>query len=110
MSWALIGASAVLLANSSGFWKHGFRPWGARYLADRSYSLYLLHVEAFVLLKQVPGLPFPVYLALVWMIALGLAELLYRGVERPFMQTREWFAASRAVRPPAAPVGAMAAV
>lgn len=94
LPWAMVGASGVLLANSSNFWKYRFHPWGMRYLADRSYAIYLLHVEAYAILKHFPRLPFPIYLFLVWAIALGLAELLYRGIERPFMQAREWFSFS----------------
>lgn len=98
LPWAMIAVSLVLLGNSSPFWKQRFHLPGARYLADRSYSLYLLHVEALALLKHAPTLPFPVYLALVWIIGLLLAEVLYRAVEQPFMQAREWFAASRTAR------------
>jgi peptidoglycan/LPS O-acetylase OafA/YrhL len=95
-SWLLIFATWVLLANSGEFWKSGFRFAPIRYLADRAYSLYLLHVESFAILKKLGNLNFVEYMALSWLISLILAEVLYRTVERPVMNAREKFAASRA--------------
>jgi peptidoglycan/LPS O-acetylase OafA/YrhL len=91
--WAAIAGSLVLLANSGPFWQR-LRVPGAFYLANRAYAVYLLHGEALALLKRTTGLPFFLYLALTWVISLLLAELLYRLIERPIMQVREWFVSS----------------
>jgi peptidoglycan/LPS O-acetylase OafA/YrhL len=93
LPYTLIFASWILLANSSPYWQ-SHRVFGARYLADRSYAVYLLHGEAFALLKRLPQLPFLLYLALAWLLSLLLAEMLYRGVERPILRAREKFAFS----------------
>ncbi len=65
---------------------------GARPLATLAFSLYLTHKEVVhVLLTLFPKLPdgtywmLPVYLA----VCIGVAALLYFGVERPFMALRE---------------------
>jgi peptidoglycan/LPS O-acetylase OafA/YrhL len=91
--WAAIAASLVLLANSSPFWQRLHLP-GCRYLANRAYAVYLLHGEALALVKRTSGLPFVLYLGLTWAVSLLLAELLYRLIERPIMQAREWFVSS----------------
>ncbi len=94
LSYTFIFASWIIFANSSPYWQS--RPvFGARYLADRSYAVYLLHGEAFALLKRFPSLPFLLFLALTWILSLLLAELLYRAVERPIMRAREKFGFSR---------------
>jgi peptidoglycan/LPS O-acetylase OafA/YrhL len=69
-----------------------------RYVAERSYAVYLLHPEAFAVLRRtewVEGAPFGVFAALTWVLSLFLAEVLYRLVERPGMRLRERFTASR---------------
>jgi peptidoglycan/LPS O-acetylase OafA/YrhL len=93
--WTFIFASWVLLGNSSDFWRTNFRYFPIRYLADRAYSLYLLHVESFAILKRFGELSFLQYMVLSWMISLVLAEVLYRTVELPFMNLREKLASTR---------------
>ena len=68
---------------------------GVRYLAERSYAIYLLHLEVIVLVMRLPRLPFIISLLLVWTGSVIVAELLYRFVERPGMQLRDRFRASR---------------
>ncbi len=94
-AWTLIFASFVLLANSSDFWRWRARVPGCRYVAERSYSLYLIHVEALAIVSWMKVESLPLAFVLTWGIGLLLAELLYRTVERPLMQARERFAASR---------------
>jgi peptidoglycan/LPS O-acetylase OafA/YrhL len=111
-TWMFIFAGWVLLGNSSPFWKTSFRYRPVRFLADRAYSLYLLHVESFAILKRFGNLSFPEYLALSWLISFALAEVLYRAVELPFMNARDKFAATRlagADHPPAAAAPALPA-
>jgi peptidoglycan/LPS O-acetylase OafA/YrhL len=103
-AWALIFGSWVLLAAARPGWAVGRLP-GVRYVAERSYAVYLLHPEAFALLKKLDGLPFVAFLALTWAVSLLLAEVLYRLVERPGMRLRERFGASR-TREPAPPAQA----
>jgi peptidoglycan/LPS O-acetylase OafA/YrhL len=88
--FALVFASFVLLAASG--WT--VRVPGARFVADRAYSLYLLHPEALALLRRF-HLPFPVFLALAWALSFLLAEVLFRFVERPLMEARERFRGTR---------------
>lgn len=96
-AWALISGALVLLANSSQFWKSDLSVPFTRYIADRSYSLYLLHVEAIVIVKKVPGIDFWPALILTWVVSLILAECLYRLIERPVLSYREKWRGSRGV-------------
>lgn len=104
LAWALIFGSWVLLAAARQDWAIGRLP-GVRYVAERSYAVYLLHPEAFAALRKIEGLPFGVYLLLTWGLSLLLAEILYRLVERPGMRLRERFGASKSRDPvpPATP-------
>ncbi len=92
-AWAFIFGSWVLLAAAKPNW-HMPMP-GVRYIAERSYAIYLLHIEALSILKKVEGLPFWAFVLLTWAITIPLAEILFRVVERPGMRLRERFSASR---------------
>ena len=101
LAWALIFGSWVLLAAARPDWAAGRLP-GVRYVAERSYAVYLLHPEAFAVIgllrRKVGGfdqMPFAVHLLLTWVVSLLLAEVLYRLVELPGMRLRERFGASR---------------
>jgi peptidoglycan/LPS O-acetylase OafA/YrhL len=99
--WSAIFVTLVALANSSPFWQARFRIPGARFIADRAYALYLLHVEAIAAMIRLEGavghdrIPLALHLAGIWLLSLAAAEVLHRAVERPFMQSRERFRASR---------------
>jgi len=95
LPWALIFMCWVLLANSSTFWTTRLRVPGARFLANRAYALYLIHGEAFAVLKRTStDWSFPLLLVAVWIVSLLFSEILYRCVERPFMQAREYLSVS----------------
>jgi len=96
--WTFMCASLILLANSNKFCAEELSFPGARYLAERSYAIYLLHVEAFSVMRVLPEVSFPIFCLLVWLISIASAELLFRFVERPGMMLREKFAISRAFR------------
>jgi peptidoglycan/LPS O-acetylase OafA/YrhL len=97
--WCLIFSSFVLLANSGAFWKHKLRFPLFRYLADRSYAVYLLHPEALAIIKYGGTMSPVLVFILAWGLSLAFAEVLYRAVERPFIQAREWFSATCATQP-----------
>lgn len=60
------------------------------HISTRSYSMYLLHVDALVVTKKLfDGLPFVLYFAVATIITLGASELLYRFVEVPLINKRE---------------------
>lgn len=97
--WTLIFASWVLLANSSTWWAAvpNFRV--TRYIADRAYAFYLVHIDAIRGVRRLElSVSFWVELVLAVVVGLLLAELLYRIVERPGMRMREWFALTRSRR------------
>lgn len=104
VTWALIFGSWVLLAAARPAWSVGRLP-GVRYVAERSYAVYLLHPEAFAVLRKVEGISFGVHLLLTWALSIALAEILFRLVERPGMRLRERFGASKSRDPvpPATP-------
>jgi peptidoglycan/LPS O-acetylase OafA/YrhL len=88
--------SFLLLAVSSEKWKQRLYIPGCAFLATRAYSVYLLHPEAVALLRRLDISSFPLFLLLTWLITLAGAEVLYRLVERPVMNAREWFKFSAA--------------
>ena len=87
----IIFGSFVLLAVSSEAWKKRLYFPGCGYLAKRAYSVYLLHPESLALLKKLHIESFPLFLLLAWVITLAGSEVLYRLVEKPIMNAREWF-------------------
>jgi peptidoglycan/LPS O-acetylase OafA/YrhL len=100
--WSLIFGTLVALANSSDFWRVRFRVPGTRYLADRAYAVYLLHVEGVAVMVRLetrrdghPTIPMWLHIAGIWAVTLVGAEVLHRLVEKPFMQAREKYGASR---------------
>ena len=98
LAWALIFGTWVLLAAARPDWAAGRLP-GVRYVAERSYAVYLLHPDALALLKRVEGVSFGAFVVLTWVLSLLLAEVLFRLVERPGMRLRERFGASRSREP-----------
>jgi peptidoglycan/LPS O-acetylase OafA/YrhL len=88
VAWAVAFGTWVLFAAAKPDWGQ-IRVPGVRYLADRSYAVYLLHIEALTLLKHADVRPFALYLLLTWGVTLALSEVLYRAVERPGMRLRK---------------------
>lgn len=106
--YALIFGSCVVLVSRNVWWQENMYVPGARYVALRAYSLYLLHPEVLALLKRfASGLPFVLFYLAVWIGSCVLAEALYRIVEKPIMDARDRFAAAR--HGPAVMSGAAAA-
>jgi peptidoglycan/LPS O-acetylase OafA/YrhL len=89
LGWSLISAAFIVLANSGPFWATGTQSLVTRYLADRAYSLYLLHIEAIAITKKLGVTNFWLAMVATWIIACVLAEVLYRCVERPIMNSRD---------------------
>jgi peptidoglycan/LPS O-acetylase OafA/YrhL len=107
--WCLIFATFVLFAGPRTTWQPGAAFAPVRYLAERSYAVYLLHPHALAIMKHCQAIPLVLSFPLVWALSLALAEVLYRAVERPFMRAREWFPSTAGRReaarfaPPAVP-------
>ena len=87
--YALIFASFVLFATAGPWRGEAWYAPAARYLATRSYAVYLLHAETLAVLRSWPTDSFVLFSALTWAITLGGAELLYRLIERPAIRARE---------------------
>lgn len=93
--FALIFGTWVLLACRSDWWREHLYVPGARYIALRSYSIYLLHPEVLALLKRfAPHSPFLLFYLIAWVGSCLVAEVLYRAVEKPIMDAREKLAIS----------------
>jgi peptidoglycan/LPS O-acetylase OafA/YrhL len=106
--WTAISASLVLIANSNEFWRSEVRFPLTRFIADRSYSLYLVHVEAIFLIKKIPNVGLIPAGVLVWICSIAFAELLHRVVERPFLRARErWSWSREQVHKPARTLGSL---
>jgi len=71
----------------------------SKYIASRSYSIYLLHPEALALTSRfISDSSYPVYFIIASVISLLMAEVLFKLIEIPFMNIRESFAFSRAAK------------
>lgn len=83
-------ASLIVLGSSGDFFSRRLYVPGARFVAERSYAVYLLHVEGIALANYFPQMhqSLSVYAMVVWATSFLLAELLYRFVERPGMRVR----------------------
>jgi peptidoglycan/LPS O-acetylase OafA/YrhL len=96
--YALVFAVWVWAAAVHPNWIAGRIP-GVRYLAERSYAIYLLHLEVIAAIRHLPPMPFIVTLGLVWIGSIAVAEVLFRLVERPGMDLRDRFASTRSTSP-----------
>ena len=87
---AFIFGSWVVLANSSiAAGRRMYLP-GAHYVATRSYAMYLLHPEAYALVRPLDSmLPFPILFVIALVVTAVISEILYRAVELPFMRYRD---------------------
>ena len=93
---ALVFGSWVVLANANDVWRNRLYFPGANYIATRSYGIYLLHPEVLALLKRFAlEWNFLLYFIASMIGSIILAEVLYRCLEKPFMDAREKFKASR---------------
>lgn len=62
------------------------------HISTRSYAMYLLHVDALVVThKLLPGTHFVLYLIFALMLTILSSEILFRCVEKPFMDMRSKF-------------------
>jgi peptidoglycan/LPS O-acetylase OafA/YrhL len=88
-AYGLLSGLLVVQSQASPFWKDRASHFILRYIATRSYSLYLVHVEALALARRLDDGKFVAYLAITLLISVVLAELLYRLVEQPWMAYRD---------------------
>ena len=80
----------VIFANSNSPFVRLLCIPGSQFIATRAYALYLLHPEALAMLNRLNlAVPYILYLVIALVISFALAEVLYRLVEKPFMDMRE---------------------
>jgi peptidoglycan/LPS O-acetylase OafA/YrhL len=100
--FAIIFCAFIVFAVSSESIQQRLTFPGCYYIASRSYAIYLLHPEVLALLKRFGGqLPFAVFLLLTCIGSCLVAEILYRCVELPVMNAREYFQITRTGEPAA---------
>lgn len=76
---------------------------GLEWVGDRSYSLYLLHVPAAVVLYYAfppETLAWPAFFAATLALGLAVAHLLHAAVEGPALRARDWLRARQHAAPP----------
>lgn len=96
---SVVFGSWVFICNSSDAWRNKLDFPGIHYIATRSYAIYLLHPESYALMKYLPlELNFMLYFIFSATVTAGLAEILYRAVEIPFMNMRERFQICRQIK------------
>jgi peptidoglycan/LPS O-acetylase OafA/YrhL len=92
---ALVFGAMVIKAASSPVTKLPFLHVVIMHISTRSYSIYLIHVEALSICRRlIPEQSLLVYYAAALIISLTAAELLYRLIEIPFIKMRDRFALS----------------
>lgn len=87
--YTLLSGCLVVQSQATHFWKQKASNGILRYIASRSYSLYLVHIEAFAIARRLDDGRFLVYFLVTVLISVIFAELLYRYIERPFMTFRD---------------------
>jgi peptidoglycan/LPS O-acetylase OafA/YrhL len=87
--YTLLSGCLVVQSQATHFWKQKASNGILRYIASRSYSLYLVHVEALAIARRLDDQHFLTYFLISVLFSLILAELLHRTVEIPWMKFRE---------------------
>jgi peptidoglycan/LPS O-acetylase OafA/YrhL len=85
----LLSGCLVVQSQSSDFWKHRATNSLLKYIATRSYSLYLVHIDALAIARRVNDDHFLIYASICILVSVLLAELLFRAVEQPWMTYRD---------------------
>lgn len=94
--WPVVATSALMLLFTArddmlvGMWLSGAV---ARWVGQRSYSLYLWHWPVYVLMRWTCGLETPLQHAIALALSVGLAMTSYRWIEQPVRQSsvlRKW--------------------
>ncbi len=92
LALTVAGAAGAVLLTAEGPWRHLFDQPLLRWLGSRSFSLYLVHepivVAVGVLLGDRPTLPWSLAVAIP--VALVVAEVFFRLVERPSHRLSRW--------------------
>ena len=87
--YTLLSGCLVVQSQATHFWKQKASNGILRYIATRSYSLYLVHIDALAIARRLDHTHFLTYLLISTLFSLILAELLYRTVEIPWMKFRD---------------------
>jgi peptidoglycan/LPS O-acetylase OafA/YrhL len=85
----LLSGCLVVQSQASDFWKRRATNSLLIYIATRSYSLYLVHIDALAIARRVNDDHFLIYGSICILVSLLLAELLFRLVEQPWMTYRD---------------------
>lgn len=89
---AIIFGLWVVWADAKPLQLSGFLNTVVMFISTRSYSVYLLHLDALALSKRlIPEQSFIVYYAFSLLVSLIASELLYKSIELPFMNLRKKF-------------------
>jgi peptidoglycan/LPS O-acetylase OafA/YrhL len=87
---AFVFAFFVVYAVNSPVKKLPFAHSLTMHISTRSYSMYLLHIEALAVTKKlVPDTHFLIFITIAVIITMILSEFLYRFVEMPFLRLRD---------------------
>jgi len=87
--YMLFSGFLVVQSQATNFWQSTATLPVLRYIAIRSYSLYLVHIEAMTVARRIPIENFFSYVIFCVILSVLLAELLYRLVEKPWMDFRD---------------------
>lgn len=89
LAYSLISGCLVIQSQANSFWKLSATFPILQYFASRSYSLYLVHIEGIAIARRIDSDHFPVYCLIALSISVLAAELLFRFVEKPWMEFRD---------------------
>jgi len=88
-AWIYVSMVAISLSELNPFFRNSSSNAPIRYLATRSYALYLVHVEGIALANILGIKNYWLYFAVVVVAGLIIAEILHRFVEVPGMNYRD---------------------
>lgn len=88
-AYTLLSGCLVIQSQASVFWKTKATHLILKYIASRSYSLYLVHIEALAIARRIDNEHFLLYSLISITVSFILAECLYRFVEQPWMRFRD---------------------
>lgn len=88
-AWIYVSMVLISLSELNPFFRDSSSNTIIRYIATRSYALYLVHVEGIALVNKFGFKNYWIYGAVVVAVGLLVAEVLHRFVEKPGMKYRD---------------------
>lgn len=87
--WVYVSAILVSLCEANSFFRNTATSSLTRFIAIRSYAMYLVHVEAIAVIRRLGISNYWLYVILVYLLTMVIAEALHQLVELPGLRYRD---------------------